>query len=475
MAFEKVLPLPPLEGVGQQTIFHCGPGSAESILLSLGISADEWELARACRTTENGTDWIGQIRDVLAQRAHHIDWRLVEMPNDPPTPHEKEALWRNVCTSIADANAPVLINIVAPQFNYPKCSRPYNGDSGNLRYGGGTVYHYATIFGVAEDDNGQRHHLMLDSGFSTPSGSNLMWVSHDQMATLIPPKGYVYAHAEPVGVPTLPGPADALDEAQALSFAFGDALPIERYAALLPAVKDALRQSECTNPRRVAEWFAQIGHESGGLKWMRELADGWAYEGRSDLGNTEPGDGPRYRGAGPIQVTGRSNFLQVSQWAHGRNLVPTPTYFVDNPEELASDTFGMLGAAWYWTVARGDQINAAADREDHETVCRLINGGLHGYEDRVERYHRALQVADRFVAQPEPDPAPAPEPGPVGDRPSTPLTGYPHHHSQPEDVEGQLRSIRAEGLLTQALVFAIAERTAGLNARELYDRVRDSF
>jgi hypothetical protein len=56
----------------------------------------------------------------------------------------------------------------------------------------------------------------------------------------------------------------------------------------------------------------------------------------------------------------------------------------------------------------------------------------------------------------------------------TPLTGYPHHHSQDEDLESQLRNIRAEGLLTQALVFALAER-AGIEARELYDRVREGF
>jgi len=477
MAFEKILPLPPEEIRGQGTFFHCGPGSAENILVSLGIPADEWELAQACRTSENGTDWIGQIRDVLQHRAHHIDWRMVEMPNDPATPQETEDLWRNVYGSIADAGVPVLINIVAPEFNYPRCSHPYNGDSGTLRYGGGTVFHYATIFGVRQNDDGTRHYLMLDSGFTTPSGSNLMWVSHDQMATLIPPKGYLFGHAAPVGVPNLPGPSYALDEGELLSQAMGESLPVDRYRQLVPAVKDALRQSECTNPRRVAEWFAQIGHESAGLLYMEEIADGTAYEGRRDLGNLYPGDGPRYKGHGPIQITGRENHRQVSEWAYSRGLVPTPTYFVDNPEELGSDTFGFLGAAWYWTVARGDQINAAADREDHETVCRLINGGLNGFEDRVSRYHRALAVAEHFVApadQPVGVPADSAavvvEAGSAG----TPLTGYPHHHSIDEDLESQVRNVRAEGLLTQRLVFAIAE-AAGIDARRLYDECRDAL
>lgn len=472
MAFEKVLQLPPLEIIGQQTIFHCGPGSAENILVSLGIQADEWELAMACRTTENGTDWIGQIRDVLQQRAHHIDWRLVEMPNDPCTPAEKQTLWDNVVTSICDAGVPMLMNFVAPVPNYPRASRPspIDGQIRNPSYGGGTVWHYVTCFGAAEDPNGSRHVLIVDSGFNP----TVYWITLDQCATLIPPKGYVYGHADKIGVPVLPGPAVELDDAEALSQAMGAALSIERYRQLLPAVKYALEQSECTNPRRVAEWFAQIGHESAGLLYMEELADGNAYEGRADLGNTQPGDGRRFKGHGPIQITGRENHRQVSEWAHAHGHVPTPTYFVDNPDELGGDTFGFLGAAWYWTVARGDRINDAADREDHETVCRLINGGLHGYEDRVQRYHRALQVADRFVASGQPSPTHTPDVVAPPDRSHTPLSGYPHHHSQDEDVESQLRNIRAEGLLTQALVFAAAERV-GVNAREIYDRVRDNF
>jgi predicted chitinase len=479
MPFEKVLPLPPLDQIGQQTIFHCGPGSAENILVSLGIPSDEWELAMACRTTENGTDWIGQIRDVLNQRAHHIDWRLVEMPHDPATPAEKQKLWDDAVTSIVHAGAPMLMNFVAPVSNYPRASRPspIDGQVRNPSYGGGTVWHYVTCFGVAEDDNGTRHHLIVDSGFNP----TVYWITHDQCATLIPPKGYVYGHSAPVGVPTLPGPVSALDEGEMLSQAMGESLPIDRYRHLVPAVKDALRQSECTNPRRVAEWFAQIGHESAGLLYMEELADGSAYEGRQDLGNIQPGDGVRFKGHGPIQITGRENHRQVSEWAYSRGLVPTPTYFVDNPTELGSDTFGFLGAAWYWTVARGDQINQAADREDHETVTRLINGGLHGYEDRVQRYHRAIQVADQFVPRAEPAPAPTPavapptpEQAPAMTHPSTPLTGFPHHHSQHEDDRALLLNIRAEGLLTQRLVFEIAAR-AGIDARRIYEETRDSF
>ena len=472
MAFETVLAIPPADRQSQQTFYHCGPASCENILLSLGIDVDELQLAREARTHEGGTDWIGQLAEVLRAHAHHMDWLTVEMPNDPATPAQKEDLWQNVCASICEAGAPVLANVVAPVFNYPKGS--YKNAGQNPGYGGGTVYHYIVIIGVAEDEAGVRHYLVLDSGFSLPNGSRVWWVSHDQMATLIPPKGYVFAKPHLVGVPTLPGPAR--DEADMLAFAMGESLSIDRYRALLPAVKDALAKSQCTNPRRVAEWLAQIGHESGGLRYLEELADGSAYEWREDLGNNQPGDGPRYKGRSAIQVTGRSNYGQLSRWAFDNNLVPTPTYFVDQPEELGTDTFGFVGAAWYWVVARGDQINEAADREDHERVCMLINGGYHGLEDRVNRYQWAMEcgAAQAFVPQePQYQPPPVETVGQHA-RPDTPLTGRPYHHSQPESTDSQLLNIRAEGLLTQALVFAIAER-AGIDAREVYDRVRDSF
>jgi predicted chitinase len=144
--------------------------------------------------------------------------------------------------------------------------------------------------------------------------------------------------------------------------------------------------------------MAQTGHESLGLSAMEEFASGEAYEGRADLGNTEPGDGVRYKGRSAIMITGRTNYGAVSSWAYGEGYVDSPTYFVDYPEQMASDDYGFQGTAWYWTVARGTQINDAADREDHETVCRLINGGLNGYDDRVSRYARAKEVAPTFLA-----------------------------------------------------------------------------
>lgn len=163
--------------------------------------------------------------------------------------------------------------------------------------------------------------------------------------------------------------------------AMGGALSMERYEQLLGPVSDALERSEATTPRRMAMWLAQIGHESGGLRYMEEIADGSRYEGRIDLGNTQPGDGRRFKGRGPIQVTGRHNYTALSSWAYQQGLTPSPTYFVDRPEELATDRYGFYGAVWYWTVAQ-PHINSLCDAGDLIAVTKAINGGLHGIHDR---------------------------------------------------------------------------------------------
>lgn len=174
-----------------------------------------------------------------------------------------------------------------------------------------------------------------------------------------------------------------------------------RYAALTPAWNAALIQAGCTTVERVAMWCSQIGHESGGLKWMQEIADGSAYEGRKDLGNTQPGDGRRFKGHGPIQITGRYNHTKVSEWAFSKGYVPTPTYFVDDPNALAGDQYGFLGAVWYWTVARN--MNGFADARDLVGATRAVNGGTNGLDDRRFFYNRALSLGAALLPTPQED------------------------------------------------------------------------
>jgi hypothetical protein len=92
----------------------------------------------------------------------------------------------------------------------------------------------------------------------------------------------------------------------------------------------------------------------------------------------------RFKGRGPIQVTGRYNYTAVSKWAHSKGLVPTATFFVDNPAQLASDQYGFIGPVWYWTVARPG-LNALCDADDVVGVTKAINGGTNGLADRKAR------------------------------------------------------------------------------------------
>lgn len=184
-----------------------------------------------------------------------------------------------------------------------------------------------------------------------------------------------------------------------LSEAMGGTVSLERYVALLPHFEQAMKEADVTTAPRAAMWCAQLGHESVGLKYMEEIASGDAYEGRTDLGNTQPGDGRRFKGRGPIQVTGRANYAALSRWAHQRSLVPTPTFFVDNPAALASLDYAFYGAVWFWVT---HDLNGPADRRDLEATTKIINGGFNGLDDRRIRYQRCSALGNRLVPQPHP-------------------------------------------------------------------------
>lgn len=135
-------------------------------------------------------------------------------------------------------------------------------------------------------------------------------------------------------------------------------------------------------PKRQASWLAQISHESGRLVYVKEL---WGptpaqrrYEGRLDLGNTQPGDGFRYRGRGLIQITGRDNYAGVTRGL--RAVMPDAPDFVARPEMLEVPKWAAHSAGWYWSSRN---LNALADAGDFERITRKINGGLNGYDDRL--------------------------------------------------------------------------------------------
>lgn len=132
---------------------------------------------------------------------------------------------------------------------------------------------------------------------------------------------------------------------------------------------------------RLAHFIAQVGHESDGFNAMEEYASGGAYEGRADLGNTQPGDGKRYKGRGPIQVTGRTNYRR-----YGRKL---GIDLERRPELASAPSIGLLVSVAYWTDKR---LNLLADADDLDGITRRINGGLTGLADRRVRLVAAKKL-----------------------------------------------------------------------------------
>lgn len=165
----------------------------------------------------------------------------------------------------------------------------------------------------------------------------------------------------------------------------------ERAARWLPHIKRACQLYDINTPRRLAAFLAQIGHESGGLRYTREI---WGptptqarYEGRADLGNRQPGDGRRFLGRGLIQITGRFNYRSLT--AALRLVRRDAPDFELNPEQLEQPEWAALSAAWYW---HSRSLSALADAKDFERITRRINGGLNGQDDRVSLYGAAMEA-----------------------------------------------------------------------------------
>lgn len=159
----------------------------------------------------------------------------------------------------------------------------------------------------------------------------------------------------------------------------------EEYADILT---DVMERYEINTPLRQAAFLAQVGHESIDLRYTEEIASGDAYEGREDLGNTQPGDGRRFKGHGLMQLTGRENHEKYA--AHKGVTVEEVLAYLQTPDGAADV------AGWFWTVFRS--LNDEADRGDLLTISKRINGvnrqtGLpNGWPDRQNRYQRALRV-----------------------------------------------------------------------------------
>ncbi len=151
--------------------------------------------------------------------------------------------------------------------------------------------------------------------------------------------------------------------------------------SMTPYIVDTMKRNNINTLLRQAHFLAQIGHESGELRFREELASGKAYENRKDLGNIQPGDGVRYKGRGLIQLTGRANYAEYSRTSGLNKDVEA------NPELVATDDLLCVDVAgWFWNKR---SLNAIADKDDLEALTRKINGGLNGLDDRRRLLLRA--------------------------------------------------------------------------------------
>jgi putative chitinase len=177
-----------------------------------------------------------------------------------------------------------------------------------------------------------------------------------------------------------PPPQAVLISMEQCNDIFGRPISSEQWDDL----NSCMQRFEIDTPERIIHFLAQIAHESGGLRWLKELADGTAYEGRRDLGNTQPGDGPRFKGAGAIQLTGRYNY---SRFAH----------FIDDPRvmegcDYVASKYPFTSAGFWW---HNNGMNAKVDRgATCREISKIVNGRdpANGLEDRERYFAKASEV-----------------------------------------------------------------------------------
>ena len=168
-------------------------------------------------------------------------------------------------------------------------------------------------------------------------------------------------------------------------------------------INDTCVKFEINTPIRQLCFLAQVGHESGSLFFTEELASGAAYEGRKSLGNTQPGDGIRFKGRGLIQITGRANYKAVGD-ALAVDLIKNPTLLGGKnvnkctPDQLSN---AAMSAGWFWNSRKlndmadkiniGKPIDTGTNLDNFVLITKKINGGINGLHDRLNRYKAGVK------------------------------------------------------------------------------------
>ncbi len=202
-------------------------------------------------------------------------------------------------------------------------------------------------------------------------------------------------------------------------------LPDAKRASLLPSLQSAMNEFQVNTPKREAAFLAQVAHESGELNtfvenlnygakglmatWPKRFPDlgkaqqyernqekiaNYVYANRIGNGDEASGDGWKFRGRGPIQITGRENYDK-----YGRRL---GVDLIQDSDKAVTPEVGFRVAGLYW---KENGLNELADAEMYETITKRINGALKGLDDRMKYYSRAKDVlgvlASRGALEPE--------------------------------------------------------------------------
>ena len=162
----------------------------------------------------------------------------------------------------------------------------------------------------------------------------------------------------------------------------------------IPHLNMLMPKYEINTLPRIRHFIAQIAHESGQFRYSKELSDGKQYENRKDLGNIYSGDGVKFKGRGLIQITGRYNYKEISNYLFGNDILLT------SPEILEQPAYSVEVACWFWKVKH---LNSLADSDQLKSITLKINGGLNGLNDRINYYNLAVKYIglETLIKQPE--------------------------------------------------------------------------
>ncbi|KAH0795470.1 LysM peptidoglycan-binding domain-containing protein [Histomonas meleagridis] len=157
---------------------------------------------------------------------------------------------------------------------------------------------------------------------------------------------------------------------------------VDTSSTVINDLNSCLSRFGITNRQSRLHFLSQCAHESGLGKWTKELASGSAYEYRSDLGNIYAGDGPKYKGGGYIQLTGRYNYQQLANYLGDQNVMQGVDYVATH--------YPWTSAGFWWY--RNGMNTLCANGATVEQVTKRVNGGYNGLESRRAYYNKACGI-----------------------------------------------------------------------------------